>query len=177
MENYIKIEKYLADGKDGNISKQRKNPFWGILLLVVGLVVIVLSIRCHLPETVQIACLSLGVLATLVGAVMLVLLSTSDCGGFRFNTTGACICRYRRYIATADRQQLLNCVNAGDMRLLNQVHKETSTGTLLQAYISKDGNYAILQVEEYIPHDFVPITPPVTLDQSNATLLLQWLKN
>ena len=177
MEDFIKIENYLANGSDGNIVKQPKNPLRGLLVLLVGIAVIVFSTQCSMPETAQIASLSLGVLAALVGGMMLVLLSTSDCGGYRFKTTGAPLCRYRRYVASDDRQRLIDSVSSADMRLLGDIHKESSTSTLLQAFVAKDGSYAVLQVEGYIPHDFVPRTAPVSLDKENASLLLQWLKN
>lgn len=177
MENFIEIENYLANEKDGNIVKERKNPFYGLLTLLIGIIVTIVSIQCKIPETVQMACLSAGVISVLVGSVMLVLVYTSDSGNYRFKTTGARLCRYRRYIATADRQQLIEYVNSGNMRLLQDINKETSTGTMLQAFIANDGYYAIVQVEEYIPYSFTPCTPPVTLDKENATLLLQWIKH
>lgn len=177
MEEYIKIEQYLANGNDGNIVKQNKNPMRGLVVMLLGIAVLIVALRSHLPETAQIAFMTLGVLAALAGGIMMVLVCTSECGGYRFKTTGAKMCHYRRYITANDKQKFVACVNSGDMRPLEQVHKETSTGTLMHAYVATDGSYAILQVEEYIPHDFVPITAPVALDQPNATLLLQWIKS
>ena len=104
------------------------------------------------------------------------MLSISACGGYRYKPTGACMKRHRRYVNADDRQKLLEFIHNNDMSQLNQVRKETSTGTLLHAYASSDGAFAVVQVEEYIPHDFVPMTPPTCLEGNAAKKLSEWIK-
>lgn len=176
MANYTKLEEYMADGNDGRIEKKSKNPACGIAFLVLGIAVLIAGIRGQMSDSAQMALISIGAIAALVGGFLLVMLSISTCGGYRYRGTGACMKHYRRYVNAGDRQALLDCINHSDMSQLGQVRKETSTGTLLRAYVSKDGAFAVAQVEEYIPHDFVAMTPPTCLEGDAAKNLSAWLK-
>lgn len=176
MEDYIKIDNYIAENSNGLFEKRKKNPAAGIAVLTAGIAMLIAGIRCHLTDSAQMALISIGFLASLMGLFLLVALSASDCGGYRAKSNGSRMKRYRRYVNGSDRQTLTDCLKGGDIKLLEQMHKETSTSTLLQAYVSADGSLAVVQAEEYIPHDFVPITPPVCLEGADAQALLKWLK-
>lgn len=175
MENYTKLEEYMNSGNDSRIEKKRKNPTCGIAVLLLGLVVLIAGIRCPLSDASQMALISIGAIAALTGGVVLVRLSVSATGGYRSKSTGTCMKHYRRYVNADDRQKLLDGIRYGDMSLLSQVRKETSTCTLVQAYAASDGSIAVVQVEEYIPHDFIPMTQPMCLEGETAQILRKWL--
>lgn len=175
MEDYTKIEEYMAAGSDSRIIKKTKNPAHGIIILLAGAAVLIVGARFKMPDALQMGLMAIGAIAAMAGGIMLILVAVSDCGGYRFKPTGSCIKHHRRYINADDRQKMLECIRYADMKQIDQVRKETSTGTLLQAYASKDGAFAVVQVEEYIPHDFVPMTPPVCLEGEQAAKLLNWI--
>ena len=175
MEDFIKIEEYLNNNSDNNIEKRHKSPLCGILVMVCGLAVLVLSLRCKMSDTLTMTLLTLGAIAALTGMFMAIMAATNGMK-YIYVPTGSCLKHYRRYINADDRNMLREMITSGNLSKLSSVRKENSTGTLLQIYVSQDGAYALLQLEEYIPHDFVPITPATAFRNSDAAAILAFVK-
>ena len=173
MEDFIKIEDYMAGGADSRIARHRKSPILALAILAVGIVLLAVSLRFKLADSLQMALLTLGIMGILAGGIML-LLSNGQC--YRYQPTGAQMRHYRRYVNTDDRQKLIDSIEKGDLGQLAQIRKESSTGTLLNAFVCADGSFAVVQAEVYIPHDFLPATPPVAIGQPHSAALLKWLE-
>ena len=176
MEDYIKITEYLDNGAESRVAKHRKSPIMGIIILICGLAVLLLSLKVKLPDALTMSLLTIGAIAALVGLFMAIMTAVSDNACYLFLPTKSKIKRYRRYINSDDRQLLRDILNDNTFQLLGNVRKECSTGTLLQFYLSADGAYAVAQLEEYIPHDFVAATPPVVINPDDIPYVEQWLK-
>lgn len=158
MEEYIKIEEYVKNGNDNNIATRRKSPLCGIIVMLCGIALLILSLKCTMGDTLKMTILTLGALAAITGLFMAVLSRTTGSCRMVYNPTGACIKHYRHYINADDRQQLREIINSGSFEKLGTIRKENSTCSLLHTYLSQDGQYALMQLEEYIPHSFEPIT-------------------
>lgn len=174
MDNIIKIESYLDN--EARITKQRKSPVLGICILIAGIAVLLVSIKWSLPDAPRMIVLSLGALGALVGFIMAIAACISQDGSYIYQPTHSKLKHYRRYINADDRQLLCDCLSHNQMKNLSMVRQETSTGHLLQAYISADGAFAVLQLETYIPHDFVPATEVVSVMPEEISTVWAWIK-
>lgn len=178
MEDYIKIEEYInnnANDANGIISLRKKSPLAGLITLVCGIAVLLLSSKATLGDTAKMSLLTIGILAILTGFFMAILV-TAGKSKLTYKPTNAPMKHYKRYINADDRQTLRECINSGDLAALGKVRIENSTCSLLHVYLSSDGQYALMQLTEYIPHSFEPITPVAAFDAEQARLVQEFLK-
>lgn len=179
MEDYIKIEEYInnnANDANGIISLRKKSPLAGLITLVCGIAVLLLSLKATMGDTAKMSLLTIGILAILTGFFMAILTLTAGKSKLTYKPTNAPMKHYKRYINADDRQALRECINSGDLKALGKVRIENSTCSLLHVYLSTDGQYALMQLTEYIPHSFVPVTHVAAFDAEQARLVQEFLK-
>ena len=176
MEDFTAIKEYLDGGNDSRIAKHRKSPLGGIIVFICGIVLLWISLRGQFADTLQMSLLTVGALALLTGFFMIVMTFVSGSGCYTFLPTRAKIKHYSKYINADDRQMLKDMLAEGNFKALPKVRKEVSTGTLLQVYVSVDSSLALLQLEEYIPHSFMPATAVVSMMPEEIPILESWLK-
>ena len=173
MENIIEIEEYLKNGTNDKIGRYRKSPVAGILVLIIGIAVLIVSLKIALPDALKMTLLTLGALGLIAGFLMLVFGAAGN--SYQYLPTRSPLKHYRRYINTADRQQAINCLTTGDFTHLGDIRQEASTSAMVVAYVSRDGACAILQLMEYVPHHFQASTPVLVADPASIPALQQWL--
>lgn len=176
MEDFTTIKEYLDSGANSRIVKHRKSPLAGIIVFICGVVLLWVSLRTRLSDTLQMSLLTIGACAAITGFLMVVMTYVSGDGRYIFTPTRAKIKHHSKYINADDRQMLKDMLSDGNLTALPRVRKEVSTGTLLQAYVSTDGSLGLLQLEEYIPHNFMPATAVVTVQPEYIPILESWLK-
>lgn len=177
MEEYIKIEEYTnANDPNSPITLHKKGPWTGVITLVSGIAVLALSFKIATADAAKMTLLTIGILAAIVGLFMAVLTITAGKSKLVYQPSNSPMKHYRRYINADDRQALREYINSGDLKQLNKIRIENSTCSLLHIYLSKDGQYALMQLDEYIPHSFEPITPVAAFEAEQAHLIQDFLK-
>lgn len=177
MEDYMKIEQYLCCNPDTKIIKKKCFPAVGLILLFLGLVMVIISAQAKIVETLAMLMLTVGVVLTLVGVASVLVSCGKDAGYYVFQPTGSRMKIYRRYINSGDKRLCAECIASGKMEALAHVRKEVSSGSLLRVLLSKDGACAVMQMEEYIPHDFVPVTPVLVINNEDVSKVRTFLKS
>lgn len=173
MEDIITIEDYLNNGINEKIAKQHKSPLCGILVLIAGILLLIISLKMVLPDALKMTLLTLGGIGIIAGFLMLVFGATGRC--YRHLPTRSPLKHFRRYINPEDRQIALNSLASGDFTHFADIRKEVSTSAMIEAYISRDGAFALLQLTEYVPHHFQPTTPVHVANPANIPLIQSWL--
>lgn len=176
MEEYIKIEEYLKNNTESRVISRKKSPLPGVIVLLCGLAVLIISLKVMLPEALKMTLLTVGALAAITGLFMTVMTLASGDSTYIYKNTGSSIKHYRRYINADDRMCCRECLGSGKMDRLGKVRKENSTCSLLHIYLSKDGVFALMQLEEYVPHSFVPVTPVVTVAPEEVAHVVEFVK-
>lgn len=179
MEDYIKIEEYInnsANDPKSPISRRKKGPLAGIIVLACGIAVLLLSLKMPMGDTAKMSLLTIGILAILTGFFMAVLSITTGKCRLIYQPTGSSIKHYQRYINADDRNALRECIISGDLSQLHKIRIENSTRGLLHIYLSCDGQYALMQLDEYIPHCFEPSTPVAAFNAEQARYIQDFLK-
>lgn len=176
MEEYTKIEDYLLLNNDNNIEKHRSTPFSGILLLAGGIILIPLGLHAAMSDIIQMTILTAGTIAALAGLFIVIFNVTSKSSHFIYKPTGAKMKRYRRYINADNRQTCRDSITSSHWEAFENIAAENSTGTLLHIYMSVDERFALVQLEEYVPHEFHPITPVTAVTAEGCKSLSKFLK-
>lgn len=179
MEDYIKIEEYInnsANDPQSPIKLHKKSPLAGIITLACGIVVLALSFKITSADAAKMTLLTIGILGTITGLFMAILSITAGKSKPIYRPSNSPMKHYRRYINADDRRDLREYINSGDLKHLNKVRIENSTCSLLHIYLSKDGQYALMQLDEYIPHNFEPITPVAAFEAEQTRYIQDFLK-
>lgn len=95
---------------------------------------------------------------------------------YEYKPSGAKMVLYRRYIKSDGKQICCEGISQKNMDFLQNINQEVSTNTLLSILEAKDKSCAIVEIAEYIPHDFVPIVEPVFITGNEVEKIDLFLK-
>ena len=68
----------------------------------------------------------------------------------------------------SERAALLAAFQAGDMERIMKLSRTNSSNVLLVCYSTPSSSCVLAQVQEYIPHEFTPITEVANFAKSGA---------
>ena len=95
---------------------------------------------------------------------------------YRYEPTKQRLKKYKIYLDSTDAQKIISCVNSNDFSRIKGMKRVASSGKLLEARGTDDGSIFLIQLSEYIPHNFVFSTPVVILRGNDAKLMLELVK-
>ncbi len=171
MEN---IKQYIDNNPGLQIAKRRQSPWTSIAILVCGIVLLILSRTLKHHDSLQMTLLSVGVIATIVG-IILVLIGCLSANCYLYQPTRSKMKMHHFYINNVDRQLVKEMLATKNVEGLKNVLPELSTNTMLDIMISTDGCFALLQVLEYSSY-FEPATSVCILSGDTAQEVKQWIK-
>lgn len=175
MEEKISIPQYICIASDVKFSKKRCLPSMGIICLVAGAVMLTLCFAVCKGDALKMTLLSLGAILAVAGLIWLAVCCGKDAGKVIYLPTGACMKSYKRYLDANDVMTCRSAVETGDLSSLENVRFTTSSNAQIHVMISKDDACALVQVLEYVPHDFMPSTRVWELSGADVVRLRTWL--
>lgn|SRR5574344_1104929 len=169
MENFLNIEQYINANADKKIVKKSRNPFLGIVLLLAGAACTVLSMKIAMGDALKMAILTLGIFIIIIGMILIIICFSKDSGYYVYTPTGSRMKSYKRYINANDKQRCRDGLATGKVDVLDHITPEVSTSTLVNILLAKDKSCTVLQLDEYIPHEFMPVTEVLILTDNSDT--------
>lgn len=154
------IEEYL--NSEPIFEKKKNNPLISVLIIVASIVILILSLQMSAGDSVRMLLLSVGILGILVGAGLFIGQCCSS--HYEYSPTHSKMKRYHRYIDSDNRQLCRDILSNKDMTKLSGVQTCASSSFMLVFYLSVDKQFGVVQLQEYIPHNFEPTTEVETLN-------------
>ena len=172
MERFKLIEEEIKEMESQQIISVKTKPLYWLVLLVVGIVLIVLGVLIDSEITTPLAVV-IGFVAATVGVVFLLRKSVN----YIYKPTGKRLKRYKIYLNPSDAKKVVSCINSNTFSGMKGMKKAMDSGHLIEARGTDDGEIFLLQLLEYIPHDFVPSSPVVVLHGEDAKSVLEFVKS
>lgn len=160
MDNYELLANAIKHHPD--IVTRRKNPILPLVFILVGCVMAFLSLRLPMlvdDKNLSSALMLIGGLLAFFGIFRLI---TSLSGRIPvFAPTGEQMRRKEFFYEAADKSKLLEAFSSKDMARISRIPRGQSSNVVLMTYSTSSGSCVLAQVQEYVPHEFVPVTDVV----------------
>ena len=170
------IDQYIISKMQGKIERRANSPFWGIILFVAGIALVVLAFVIKMGDSVQTALLSVGVMSTLVGAIIAVLCVTKSLWHYHYLPSNSAMMQCRNYLSASDYQLAVDALRQGRLEALSAIHPVTSSNSVLHIVASKDGALALVQAGRLDSGEMEPGTEVITLSGTELPMLADLLK-
>lgn len=145
------------------IGRRKKNPVLPLLVGVAGSALAVWSLTASsMADKGNLSSMLMltGGLIALAGFIKAGVSITSSVPVYK--PTGERIFRRELYYDAVSKFPLCAAVEGADMEKLARIPRTSSTGgVLLTVYATESGSFTAVQVSEYIPHAFEPVTDTV----------------
>ncbi len=148
---------------------RKKSFIVSVLILIVGCAVAVWSLKSPAfaeNKSLTSALMLIGSLVALFGLIRL-LVGISARVPY-YSPTGEKLRCQKIYFDMSERAALLAAFQAGDMERIMKLSRTNSSNVLLVCYSTPSGSCVLAQVQEYIPHEFAPITEVANFAKSGA---------
>ncbi len=172
METFENINDVLYQ-VNPDIIRRKKNPILPFLVLVCGVGLTFWSLnaealqdRANLSASLMFA----GIVLVLVGIVSVVRAFVSTSPYYR--PTGEKLYRSECFFEQKDKRALCTALEAGRVEEVAALPKSEISGVVLTIYATRSGSCTLVQVAEYVPHRFVPITSVISFTQEQAKIVL-----
>lgn len=139
------------------------------ILLVVGAAVAVWSLQSPgLAENKSLssALMLIGGLVALYGLIRLLVGISARVPYYA--PTGERLRSKKIFFELSERAALLAAFQAGDLDRIMKLARTNSSNVLLVCYTTPSGSCILAQVQEYVPHEFVPVTDVATFTHEGA---------
>lgn len=169
------MDRYLEQNRE-LFARRRHGLLWDVVFLALGILMAVVALKLKMADSVVMLLLSTGAIMILTCIVLLVVHSDTHSGNLVYRPTGSKMKTHRCYLAADSRRESEEALRGKDVTALVHLHRENSTSTMLRIEISDDDSCALVQLCEYIPHSFVPMTEVVMFNGADAVKLRAWLR-
>ncbi|MDY3979972.1 MAG: hypothetical protein SOZ00_08120 [Tidjanibacter sp.] len=155
MKNITNLSELLEI--DNNIECRRRSPIVGIVLAVAGAAMLVASYLTK--ESAQLSTLLFTIGFIVLAAGIIVALGKRYRLSYR--PTGEKISCRKMLFDPKERGRLYSCISKGDLDTLQSFSTSQSSSLMAILYTTPSGSISIVQVQEYVPHQYEPSTEPV----------------
>ena len=173
MEKYKTILEDIERVSNREVVKQKRISGVGVGLIVSAVLCAVAGASFEDPNT------SLPTLFfTLAGLLLLAGIVKAFVGRtcYTFQPTKSKIQPFTLYFDIHESAALQNCVEMKRFDELSRLKREKDAGIKLEAMLTEDGQFAALQVLEYVPYTYEAITPVKCYYGEEAGSLSSYLK-
>jgi len=176
MENIIPIEEKLEQMSHEGISKRKKTPVFGTILIVVGISLCILGTQpMQAPEWLKMLFIIAGIVVFLYAIIRLFIdLHSSQ---YFHEESRQPIRKHTIYVDPDHRQEIIKIINDKDFQRLSRINKTFSSGVILTIMATFDGAFCMLQGEEYLQNEFIPTTQAVMVDEGEVDNVLFFIKS
>ena len=159
-----------------DIALRKKSPVVGIGLTVLGVALAVLgSAKVIKGDVLEMTIMSIGAIVALYGLFRLVMVCQKDAVDYVYTPTQKKLKAHKIYINAADRLKMDKCIENNDFSKIKTMGKENSSNNMLHVYAAEDGEIAVLQLLEYVPHFFEPASAVVVVRGGEARNILEFI--
>ena len=176
MENLEKIEEKIKMMSEYDIVQKKKSPIVAVGLTLVGVALTVLgSTEVIKGDILEMTVMSIGIIVALYGLFKLVLVCQKDSVDYIYAPTGKRLKKHKIYISADSRMKVDKCIERNDYSKMKNLGKENNSNNMLHIYGSEDGEIAVFQILEYVPHFFEPASPVVVVRGGEARNIVEFI--
>ena len=176
MEDFEKIENKISNMSEYDIVSQKKSPVAAVGLTVVGVALAVLgSTKIIGSDILGMTVLSIGAIIAVCGLIKLVLVCQKDAVDYMYAPTKKKLKPHKIYINATDRLKMDKCIQTNNISKMKNIGKENSSNNMLHIFAAEDGEIAVLQLLEYVPHFFQPASAVVVVRGGEARNILEFI--
>jgi len=149
---------YTIDGS--NIVARKKNPTLSIVVILVGAAFLAAMEYTHSVKAnkeLASGLLLVGILVVLVGLIMLILNVTHKGTPF-YIPAGEHLRRRQRSFDQNVKDQVVKLLTEGDIAAIDDMPEGETGAIFVTTYRSRHNKVVFGQVQEFVPHYYVPIT-------------------
>ena len=147
------IEQYIETELSGKIARKRNTPLLALLVLAVGVGLLVLLGRVKMSDTLSATCLTVGLIATVVGLVLTAMNLSGAMTHFVYLPTHSRMCEKKVYPNIDDYRDIVEAINKRSarghsftiLRKLACMHPVVSSNTAVRLLASRDGECVLVQ--------------------------------
>lgn len=96
--------------------------------------------------------------------------------GYLFIPTGSRVKKMTLYFDNKESQRLLDCMQNKKFDDLLRMKRQVNTGVKVDAMIAGDSKFAAVQVSEYIPYTYEPVSPVICYYGEDASKFVGFFK-
>lgn len=175
MENYISIEKRLAELTSSGISVRKNNIVCAIFLIIIGIVLFVLGTRSLVESDALNMTLIIFGIGIFIYGIVKICMDLSSVHYF-YDQTGQRLKKYKIYVETSGRSTIKSMFDNRDFQAINKIKKATSSGCLLYILMTDNGDCCALQCHDLTMDTFEPTTDVVVLTEAEAKPVFDFIK-
>lgn len=175
MENKFEYLDNVVLAADSDIVKKQKSPLKGILILLVGAGVLYWG-------AVHVSSSSSDVLSSFLIIVGLILIVWGIIAFFMkgeryvVKSTGKVLKKHKVYIAPNYSTKLYQLVENEKYEDLHNISRTNQSNLSMEILCEDDGQYALLQVMEFVPYNDIPMSPVKVCRGAQAQYVADFLK-
>lgn len=176
MENYIPIAEKLEQMSHEGISKRKKNPVFGTVLMVAGIALCILGTQpMEAPDWLKLFLIVAGISVFIFAVIRLFVDLHSN--QYYYEPSRQPIRKSMLYISSEYKSEIVDIIKNSSFQKLKNIKKTYSSGIVLTVMYTCDGTFCMLQAQEYSQNEFVPTTEAVVVDEDGKQLVMEFLRS
>lgn len=145
MEHIQSIEEHIAAEMGGKIVRKRNSILVPLLVLIIGIGLLVLLTQSHMSDALSSACLTVGLIATVLGLVLTAMNLSGALSHYQYASTGSRMKDHKVYLTVDGYRKATDALSTGNMSSLSDLQPVTSSNTALHILVCKDDSIALVQ--------------------------------
>lgn len=158
MENKYEYIDNVALSADSDIEKKQKSPLKAILILLVGAGGLYWG-TVHVPSNSSDVLSSLLIIVGLILIVWGIVAFFMKGDRYIVKSSGKVLKKHKVYIAPNYSSKLYQVIEDGKLEELKDIPRTNQSNLSVEVLCEDDGEYALLQVMEFVPYNDIPMTP------------------
>ncbi len=111
-----------------------------------------------------------GILLFIAGTVMLL-----KAPKYRYTPTQKAVVYKRKFCSVTDKEYIQDCLQNGALKRSYEFHTDQSNALLLETYKEKSNNFLAVQLLQFVPYEYQPVTEPLFFHGEEAQRLIKAL--
>lgn len=172
MEKYTDIKSYISENCASDIEIKSKKIVFSLLIIIVSLAVIVISSTSVISDpNISMILIVLAIVGLVYGILRLWGDRTRHKNVFVYLPTGEVMKRYSLYVDSNDMQRVQQCIARGRYEEMTKITKLATSGHYVDVIGTPSGKCYLMQVMDYVPHQFEPVSPVAILTEQSAEIM------
>lgn len=139
------IEEYINTEMNGKIVRKKNSPLPSSLVLAVGIGLLVLIRTKPLSDSLMATCLTIGLIATVVGLILTAMSITGAMTHFVYLPTRSRMKDRKVYVSGDDFKDIVEALGNGDLQTLATLRPVVSSNSAMRILVSADKECALVQ--------------------------------
>lgn len=139
------IEQYIETEMSNLIIRKRNSPIGTLLVLIVGIGALVLLRTVTMSDSLSATCLSVGLIATVLGLILMGMNLTGALSHYVYLPTQSRMRGKIVYVSNGDYPYLVEALTEGNMKPLSTLRSVVSSNSVIRFFTSTDGKCMLVQ--------------------------------